>query len=69
MNERFRSTAEQAAWLGLSEKSVRKYAAAMGGVLVGNKLLFPESETLAWLETRSLRPRRRRGGDKGLRAV
>jgi hypothetical protein len=60
-SEVWRDVAEQAEWLRLSEKTVRRRAAAMGGVRVGSRLLFPESATLAWLEQRRLGPRRGAG--------
>jgi len=69
MSERFRSVPEQAAWLRVSEKTVRRRAAQLGGVLVGTRLVFPESSTIQFLESQSLRPRRGRGGDSRLRQV
>jgi hypothetical protein len=57
MSETFRTVSEQAEWLRLSEKTCRRHAAAMGAVRAGTRLLFPESTSLAWLESRSLRPR------------
>ena len=60
MSERFRDVPEQASWLKISEKSVRRHAAHMGAVKVGSRLLFPESRTLAWLEGQGLGPRRGR---------
>jgi hypothetical protein len=62
MSERFRSVAEQAEWLGVSEKTCRRQAAAMGAIHLGSRLLFPESTTLRFLETQALSPRR--GGDR-----
>jgi hypothetical protein len=58
VSERFRNVPEQAAWLGISEKSCRRKAAAMGAYRCGSRLLFPESKTLEYLESNSLRPRR-----------
>ena len=69
MSEKFRTAAEQAEWLRLSEKSCRRYAAAMGAVRAGNRLLFPESASLEWLQRNSLGPRRGTGGGKRLRRV
>jgi len=69
MSERFRSVPEQAAWLRVSEKTVRRRAAQLGGVLVGTRLVFPESSTLQFLESQSLRPRRGKGGGRKLRQV
>jgi hypothetical protein len=63
VSERFRPVAEQAEWLLVSEKTVRRHAAAMGGVKAAGRLLFPESKTLAYLETQSLGPR------KGVRSI
>jgi len=60
VSERFRDVPEQASWLTLSEKTVRRHACAMGAVKVGSRLLFPESKTIAWLESQSLGPRRGR---------
>ncbi len=62
MSETFRDVPEQAAWLRISQKSARRKAAAMGAVRVGNRLVFPESATLAFLERQRLAPRRRKGG-------
>ena len=59
MSERFRDVPEQASWLTLSEKTVRRHAYAMGAVKVGSRLLFPESKTIKWLEAQGLGPRRR----------
>lgn len=58
MTEKFRQVPEQAQWLQLSEKSIRRKAAAMGAVRVGTRLLFPESATLNYLEKQRLAPRR-----------
>lgn len=65
MSETLRNVPEEAEWLRMSEKSVRRKAAALGAVRVGSRLLFPESKTLAYLEQNSLGGRtgggRRRG--------
>jgi hypothetical protein len=58
MSETWRDVREQAEWLHVSEKTCRRYAAAMGGCKVGARLLFPESETVRWLEQNRLAPLR-----------
>jgi len=61
MTERFRDVREQAHWLRLSEKSVRRHAAVLGAVKLGGRLLFPEEATLRYVEAQTLGPRRRCG--------
>lgn len=68
MSEVFRSVREQAAWLRISEKSCRRHAAAMGASYLGSRLVFPESQTLKWLEQHRL-VARRGGGKEALRAI
>jgi len=58
MTERFRDVREQAHWLRLSEKSVRRHAAVLGAVKLGGRLLFPEAATLRYVEAQTLGPRR-----------
>jgi hypothetical protein len=68
MSERFRDVAEQAEWLRVSEKTCRRLAARLGAVRVGSRLLFPESGSIEFLKTQSLRPRRARGNGRQVRS-
>jgi len=61
MSERFRDVREEAQWLRLSEKTVRRHAAVLGAVKLGGRLLFPEEATLRYVEAQTLGPRRGRG--------
>ncbi len=58
MTERFRDVREEAQWLRLSEKTVRRHAAVLGAVKLGGRLLFPEEATLRYVEAQTLGPRR-----------
>jgi excisionase family DNA binding protein len=69
VSERFRTVSEQAEWLRVSSKTCRRLAARLGAVRVGNKLLFPETKSLKFLESQSLSPRRGKGGERPLRPV
>ncbi len=58
MSEVFRTVDQEADWLQVSPKTVRRKAALLGGVRIGSKLLFPESETIRYLESERLGPRK-----------
>jgi len=68
MSEPWLSVEDAARYLGVSAKSVRRRAAQLGAVKFGTRLLFRASSIDAYLETQSLRPRRR-GGGRALRRV
>lgn len=70
MSETWRDVEWTAGYLGVSEKTVRRHAAQLGGVKFGTRLLFRASSIDTFLESQSLRPRRGRGGGrKPLRAL
>jgi excisionase family DNA binding protein len=59
MSEPWRSVAEIAAYTGLSQKTIRRRAAALGGVRFGGRLLFRESAVDEALQSNPLSARRR----------
>ena len=68
MSEPWRDVEWTAEYLGVSTKTVRRRAVQLGGVKFGSRLLFRASEIDEFLESQSLRPRRR-GGGRALRRV
>jgi len=69
MSEPWRDVEWTAEYLGVSTKTVRRRAAQLGGVKFGTRLLFRATLIDEFLESRSLRPRRGRGGDSRPRQV
>ena len=69
MSEPWRGVEWTAEYLGVSTKTVRRRAAELGGVKFGTRLLFRATLIDRYLESKSLRPRRGKGGGHTLRRV
>jgi excisionase family DNA binding protein len=64
MTERLWTVDETAAYLGVSTKFCRRHAVELGAMKVGSHLRFRPSSVERYLESRSLSPRRGRGGGR-----